>query len=172
MYTSAMKKYLLYGSLAAFGIIMLIVWLRGAPSDNFAPEPTEPPPMLDVSEKPQAKVQNQLPIVKGNMKIETIKEGTGQEITNGQTAIVQYTGMLTDGTVFDATSKRGGAPFSFTLGAGQVIRGWDQGVLGMKIGETRKLTIPADLGYGAGGIPGVIPPNATLVFEVTLEGIK
>ncbi len=106
------------------------------------------------------------------MNIEITKEGTGASITNGQTATVDYVGKLADGSVFDASRNHGDAGFSFTLGAGQVIKGWDEGVLGMKVGETRILTIPPALGYGAAGAGGVIPPNATLTFEVTLRAIK
>jgi FKBP-type peptidyl-prolyl cis-trans isomerase len=84
---------------------------------------------------------------------------------------VHYTGWLENGTKFDSSKDRG-TPFSFALGGGQVIRGWDEGVAGMKIGGKRRLTIPADLGYGASGAGGVIPPNATLVFEVELLGVK
>ena len=105
------------------------------------------------------------------MKIETTKEGTGPEITNGKTAVVHYTGKLTDGTVFDSSVTRG-TPFEFPLGAGMVIKGWDLGVLGMKVGEKRVLTIPSDLAYGERGAGGAIPPNATLVFDVELLGIK
>ena len=83
---------------------------------------------------------------------------------------VHYTGWLTDGTKFDPSKDRGD-PFRFNLGAGQVIAGWDEGVTGMKVGGTRKLTIPPQLGYGARGAGGVIPPNATLVFEVELLGV-
>lgn len=100
------------------------------------------------------------------LKIEVMKEGQGQEAKNGDTVFVHYTGWLLDGTKFDSSVDRG-TPFSFILGAGQVIKGWDVGVLGMKPGEKRKLTIPANLGYGEMGTPGgPIPPNATLVFEV------
>ncbi len=113
---------------------------------------------------------NKVTTIQG-MKIETTKEGTGVEIKNGQTAVVHYTGKLTDGTTFDSSKTRG-TPFEFPLGAGMVIKGWDMGVLGMKVGETRMLTIPADLGYGERGAGGVIPPNATLIFEVELLGIK
>ncbi len=116
------------------------------------------------------KKTNKITTIQG-MKIETTKEGTGEEITNGRTAVVHYTGKLTNGTVFDSSKTRG-TPFEFPLGAGRVIKGWDLGVLGMKVGEVRMLTIPADLGYGAQGAGGVIPPNATLVFEVELLGIK
>jgi len=109
---------------------------------------------------------------KEGMKIEIIKEGSGVAITNGQTATVDYVGSLTDGKIFDASRNHGDSGFSFLLGAGQVIKGWDQGVLGMKVGEVRKLTIPSELAYGANGIPGTIPGGATLVFEVTLLAIK
>jgi FKBP-type peptidyl-prolyl cis-trans isomerase FkpA len=103
--------------------------------------------------------------------IEELKVGTGAEAAAGQHVSVHYTGWLTDGTKFDSSKDRGD-PFEFPLGAGHVIRGWDEGVQGMKVGGSRKLTIPADLGYGARGAGGVIPPNATLVFEVELLGTE
>ena len=97
--------------------------------------------------------------------------GTGAEAKSGMTVSVHYTGWLTNGTKFDSSKDRG-QPFEFPLGMGRVIRGWDEGVAGMKIGGKRKLTIPSDLGYGARGAGNVIPPNATLVFEVELLGLK
>lgn len=97
--------------------------------------------------------------------------GTGDLAVAGQTATVHYTGWLTTGQKFDSSVDRG-QPFSFPLGAGRVIKGWDEGVQGMKVGGKRKLTIPADLGYGARGAGGVIPPNATLIFDVELLGVK
>lgn len=104
--------------------------------------------------------------------IEVHEEGSGAEAQNGQVVDVHYTGMLTDGTVFDSSIARG-TPISFTLGVGQVIQGWDLGILGMKVGEKRTLTIPSELGYGAGGAAGgLIPPNATLIFDVELVGIQ
>ncbi|MFO0516879.1 MAG: FKBP-type peptidyl-prolyl cis-trans isomerase [Betaproteobacteria bacterium] len=103
--------------------------------------------------------------------IEEIVTGNGAEATAGQYVTVHYTGWLTDGSKFDSSKDRGD-PFEFPLGAGHVIKGWDEGVQGMKIGGTRKLTIPASLGYGARGAGGVIPPNATLVFEVELLGVE
>jgi FKBP-type peptidyl-prolyl cis-trans isomerase len=106
-----------------------------------------------------------------DLKIEDTKVGTGDAAVAGKSVTVHYTGWLTDGTKFDS-SKNHGQPFTFQLGAGQVIRGWDQGVVGMKVGGVRKLTIPPSLGYGANGAGGVIPPNATLVFEIELLGVN
>jgi len=105
------------------------------------------------------------------LKIEVLATGNGDEAVTGQTVQVHYTGWLTDGTKFDSSLDRG-QPFSFPLGAGRVIQGWDRGVLGMKVGEKRRLTIPGDLAYGSRGFPGAIPPNATLVFEVELLGVR
>jgi FKBP-type peptidyl-prolyl cis-trans isomerase FkpA len=105
------------------------------------------------------------------LKIEDLVVGDGVEAKSGNAVSVHYTGWLTDGTKFDSSVDRGQA-FGFTLGQGQVIRGWDQGVAGMKVGGKRKLTIPPDLGYGSRGAGGVIPPGATLVFEVELLGVR
>lgn len=102
--------------------------------------------------------------------IEEVLVGEGAEARTGQTVSVHYTGWLTNGTKFDSSKDRN-EPFEFPLGARHVIAGWDEGVQGMKIGGTRKLTIPPALGYGARGAGGVIPPNATLVFEVELLGL-
>lgn len=101
------------------------------------------------------------------LQIEDLQIGDGAEATTGRNVSVHYTGWLTNGTKFDSSVDRG-RPFSFPLGGGRVIAGWDQGVAGMKVGGKRKLTIPPHLGYGARGAGGVIPPNATLVFEVEL----
>jgi FKBP-type peptidyl-prolyl cis-trans isomerase len=105
------------------------------------------------------------------VKIETTKPGTGDGAKDGDTLVVHYTGTLTDGKKFDSSKDRS-EPFEVTLGQRRVIAGWEQGLQGMKAGETRRLTIPPDLGYGARGAGGVIPPNATLVFEVDLLEIK
>jgi FKBP-type peptidyl-prolyl cis-trans isomerase len=97
--------------------------------------------------------------------------GTGEEAKQGNKVTVHYSGYLTDGKKFDSSVDRA-QPFTFTLGAGQVIRGWDEGVAGMKVGGKRKLIIPPQLGYGERGAGGVIPPNAELVFDVELLGVQ
>jgi FKBP-type peptidyl-prolyl cis-trans isomerase FkpA len=104
------------------------------------------------------------------LQIEEITLGSGDTATAGQFVSVHYTGWLTNGTKFDSSKDRD-EPFEFSLGERMVIAGWDEGVQGMKIGGVRKLTIPPQLGYGARGAGGVIPPNATLVFEVELLDI-
>jgi FKBP-type peptidyl-prolyl cis-trans isomerase len=105
------------------------------------------------------------------LQYEDLAEGTGSAAKAGDSVEVHYTGRLKDGTKFDSSLDRG-QPFSFKLGAGKVIKGWDEGVAGMKVGGKRKLVIPAALGYGARGAAGVIPPNAELTFEVELLGIR
>jgi FKBP-type peptidyl-prolyl cis-trans isomerase len=106
-----------------------------------------------------------------SLQIEELKAGTGAEAKPGHTVTVHYVGTLTNGSKFDSSRDRNEG-FEFKLGAGQVIKGWDQGVAGMKVGQVRKLTIPSDLAYGARGFPPVIPPNSTLVFEVELLAVK
>ena len=105
------------------------------------------------------------------LQIEVLKAGDGAEAKAGHAVTVHYVGTLTDGKKFDSSRDRNEG-FVFKLGAGQVIKGWDQGVAGMKVGEVRKLTIPSDMAYGARGYPPVIPANATLVFEVELLGVR
>lgn len=110
-------------------------------------------------------------ITASGLRITNLVVGTGAEATSGQTVVVHYRGTLEDGSQFDASYDRG-TPFSFPLGAGRVIKGWDEGVQGMKVGGKRKLVIPPDLAYGKRGAGGVIPPNATLLFEVELLDVK
>ena len=103
----------------------------------------------------------------GELIIEDLKVGEGSEVVKYNIVTVNYTGWLTDGTKFDSSLNPGRSPFRFTVGGGQVIKGWDEGLIGMKVGGKRKLTIPPSMGYGNQDM-GVIPPNSTLIFEIDL----
>lgn len=109
-------------------------------------------------------------VLTGDIKYETLKEGTGEEVKSGRVAVVHYVGKLDDGTVFDSSRERG-SPSEFTLGSGGLIKGWEFGIPGMKVGELRKLIIPPAMGYGSQN-KGKIPPDSTLTFEVELMGVK
>jgi FKBP-type peptidyl-prolyl cis-trans isomerase len=128
------------------------------------------------ADEPSATTQKESPAV--SVAITDLKEGSGPAVASGQAAVVHYTGWLYSaatpdhkGQKFDS-SRDHGQPFTFHIGAGEVIAGWDQGVAGMKVGGQRRLVIPPELGYGARGAGGVIPPGATLVFDVELVGIQ
>ena len=110
-------------------------------------------------------------IMNNGLIIEDIKIGEGQEVEKFNIVTVNYTGLLEDGTKFDSSLNPGRTPFRFTVGAGQVIKGWDEGLIGMKVGGKRKLTIPPELGYGSRD-SGPIPANSTLIFEIDLLGIE
>lgn len=112
-----------------------------------------------------------LPPAPKALEIHDVVIGSGREAKTGDTVRVQYTGTLMNGNKFDSSYDHGGDPFKFTLGKGQVIKGWDQGVAGMKVGGKRTLRIPPELGYGATGSPPSIPPNAGLMFDVELVGV-
>ncbi len=146
-------------------LVLCLVVLTSACAKKDAPKQEEP------TAAPATAATPQLGATVTELKIEDSKVGTGAEAVVGKSVTVHYTGWLTNGTKFDS-SKDHGQPFTFQLGAGQVIKGWDQGVAGMKVGGVRKLTIPPSLGYGANGAGGVIPPNATLIFEVELLGVN
>ena len=136
-------------------------WKKEAPTDTGA----------QTSAAPAAQSAATLPTDSGDFKVEDLKVGGGTEAVAGKTVAVLYKGMFPDGKIFDS-SLNPSTPFRFQLGAGQVIKGWDQGVAGMKVGGKRKLTIPPGLAYGERGAGGVIPPNATLMFEVDLLEVK
>jgi FKBP-type peptidyl-prolyl cis-trans isomerase FkpA len=142
-----------------------------ATSTQSAADRVSPPPMGASQQSSTTAATPQPGVTVTTLQIEDTKVGTGDVAVAGKGVTVHYTGWLTDGTKFDSSKDRG-TPFQFQLGGGQVIKGWDQGVAGMKVGGVRKLTIPPELGYGARGAGGVIPPNATLVFEVELLGVN
>jgi FKBP-type peptidyl-prolyl cis-trans isomerase len=158
-----MKQAIKFGS---FIVIAAIVIGGGAWYANHISEESQ----QSVTEQGVAAQQTQAQIMQ-NLKITDITVGTGAEAENGETLSVLYSGTLDDGKVFDASSLHGNQPFSFVLGQQQVIEGWDLGVVGMKVGGKRELTIPPELGYGAQG-QGPIPPNATLHFTITLLSVS
>jgi peptidylprolyl isomerase len=127
--------------------------------------------MISATSEGGDKKEEKVITTKSGLKYVDQKVGDGDEAKKGNTVEVHYTGTLTNGKKFDSSRDRG-KPFSFKLGAGKVIKGWDEGVAGMKVGGKRKLIIPAELGYGEDGAGDVIPPNATLIFEVELLKVK
>ncbi|CAO3610218.1 unnamed protein product [Cunninghamella blakesleeana] len=138
-------------------------------ADEKKPKAEEKKPKVD-EKKPAKQEQKKVNKLPNGLIVEDVKVGDGQNVRNGARIGMRYIGKLTNGKVFDKNTS--GKPFSFRLGAGEVIKGWDQGILGMKLGGERKLTIPAPLAYGKRGAPPQIPPNATLVFEIKLVSMK
>jgi FKBP-type peptidyl-prolyl cis-trans isomerase len=135
-----------------------------------SPEATEEVDAVDAARKLGTPTENEVVSMDSGLEYIDVKVGEGAEANAGQMVSVHYTGWLVDGTKFDSSVDRG-QPFEFPLGAGSVIKGWDEGVAGMKIGGVRKLIIPSDMGYGSEGA-GPIPPNSTLIFEVELLGVR
>ncbi len=123
------------------------------------------------AKKTAIKKTNRMIRMDNGLVIEVLKEGAGEAVTSGKAVSVHYTGTFKDGTMFDSSKTRN-VPFQFALGAGMVIKGWDLGVVGMKVGEIRKLSVPYALAYGEAGYPGAIPPKSDLYFEVELLGFK
>jgi FKBP-type peptidyl-prolyl cis-trans isomerase FkpA len=167
---SSLPLTLVLISLVAVGLAACSSQKRPA-SQGTAPSGANPAVQPTDAQKSSQATPNNGPEKVNELVILDEAEGTGPAAKSGDRVTVHYTGWLTDGTKFDS-SRDAGKPFSFPLGAGRVIPGWDKGVVGMKVGGKRKLTIPSDLGYGEQGAGGAIPPNATLKFDVELLKIE
>ncbi len=153
-----MKKILII-FLALILSAVLIIWIKNNKINK------DIDPIIDNNDEQVNQIED------SELKVEVLNEGQGKAAENGDNVSIHYIGTLEDGTKFGSSLDRG-IPFDFNLGADRVIKGWDLGVLGMKVGEKRKLIIPSILAYGEDGIPGIIPPNAILIFEVELLEIK
>ena len=158
--------------LAALAIIALAGCQQGKSGESTPPPSTSPTTRQSAQPAaPQATAVKEVTTSSG-LKYQDLVVGNGPMAEEGTQVEVNYTGWLTDGTKFDSSYDPGRQPLPFTIGAGMVIRGWDEGVKGMRVGGKRKLTIPADLAYGERGYPPVIPANSTLVFEVEFVSVK
>ncbi len=156
-------------TILAVAFIVLIAFLITRDNNVQSPPATDTPIEITVEDE---QMQNQNNQEQDNeLKIEDLEIGEGDKVETGDTVVVHYKGTLEDDTVFDSSYERG-EPFVFTVGEGRVIQGWEQGLLGMKVGGKRVLTIPPELAYGPSGVGGVIPPNATLNFEIELLEIQ
>jgi len=158
--------------LAAVAIVALAGCQQGKSADSAPAQP--PAPAVQQPTKPSGPPVSTVKEVttSSGLKYQDLVVGNGPMAEDGTPVVVNYTGWLTDGTKFDSSYDPGRQPLPFTIGAGNVIRGWDEGVKGMRVGGKRKLTIPPDLAYGARGYPPVIPPNSTLIFEVEFLAVK
>lgn len=158
---------------AALLAVLLIAGCGGKDKAEKKAEQTAEQPKQETRMSSDMPNLEELNLVEGpeGMQYAITEEGDGAQVGNGVNAVVHYTGWLTDGKKFDSSKNRG-EPFRFTTGVGQVIRGWDLSVADMKVGETRIIVLPPELAYGSRGAGGVIPPNATLVFEVEVLGVE
>jgi hypothetical protein len=163
----ATMRYLIF----AVGLAALLLLACGEGDEEQAAQDVTPVPTETGVEGGPPPVSGEATVTESGLQIIDVEVGGGAEVQAGQTAVVHYTGWLADGQKFDSSVDRG-QPFSFPLGAGRVIPGWDEGVAGMKVGGTRRLIIPPDLAYGPQGRPPVIPPNAELTFDVELLEIQ
>lgn len=155
---------------AAVAYFMFDYRNKSADADRRAERQTVPPPatpMENTSGDKRSEPEERFI----DMKVDILRPGSGEGAKAGNTVTVHYTGTLETGQKFDSSRDRG-EPFSFKLGAGAVIRGWDAGLVGIKVGEKRRLTVPPELGYGSRGAGAIIPPNATLIFEVEMLTIR
>ena len=153
-------------------IVGAVMLLHGSGSKSSSTTPTPPSSSNSSSSSSSSASSSSSSAPSSGLSITDEAVGTGAAAVAGKTLSVTYTGTLADGTVFDSTDKDGGTPFQFVLGQGQVIKGWDQGLVGMKVGGTRKLVIPPALAYGSAGAGSTIPPNATLTFVVKLLSVQ
>ena len=164
-----------FGVIVVCVVVLVVSQFTNQPNASADRLTQNQPQIAQVTEKPTSNTMsdddNKVVTTASGLKYVVLNEGTGATPKTGQTVVVHYTGTLEDGTKFDSSRDRG-QPFSFTLGVGQVIKGWDEGLSTMKVGDRRKLTIPPELGYGARGAGGTIPPNATLIFDVELLKIS
>jgi len=163
------KKFLFI----VIGIVILLVGLLWFTSETEAPMPREEVKVVEEStpKKEEKIINNNKKIMENGLKVEVKKEGEGQAARIGDVVTVHYTGKLEDGKVFDSSLSRG-VPFEVTLGEGRVIAGWEKGLLGAKKGSSITLTIPAEMGYGERGVPGVIPGGATLIFDIEVVDVS
>ena len=164
-----------FGVIVVCVVVLVVSQFTNQPNASADRLTQNQPQIAQVTEKPTSNIMSdddkKAVTTASGLKYVVINEGTGAAPKTGQTVVVHYTGTLEDGTKFDSSRDRG-QPFSFKLGVGQVIKGWDEGLSTMKVGDRRKLTIPPELGYGARGAGGTIPPNATLIFDVELLKIS